>query len=46
MWQEYEGLWLRILEKDAMRGTTGEVAINDVIMGMCDKDMGGFGWGF
>ena len=30
----------------AMRGPTGEVAIDDVTMGMCGKDMRGFGWGY
>ena len=30
----------------AMRGPAGEVAIDDITMGLCGKDMRGFGWGF
>jgi len=35
-----------VLITNAMRGPTGEVAINDITMGLCGKDMRGFEWGF
>jgi len=35
-----------VLERNTAGGPTGEVAIDDITIGMCGKDMRGFGLGF